>query len=191
MPPVAGSRHGCAALRGSDSADVAFALHHHANLDQCGFFGEQSAHAVGRCYHNYVHRILQFWSTRRTALLSVRWTISVCHRPSGPGSSVKETFRPAITTLASRNKLPAPSRRQDFSNSPSSMRLLSTATNTCMNDFLSLCRAADGNLPSAQKEMMSAKTAPIRLEQPMKGSLHGVPGLHHSKIDRLAVRALG
>jgi len=57
--------------------------------------------------------------------------------------------------------------------------------------LLSLRRAADGNLPSAQEEMMPAQTAPIRLEQPMKGSLHSVPGVYHSKIDRLTVRTLG
>ncbi len=71
------------------------------------------------------------------ALLSVRWTNSVRHRPAGPGSSLKEIFRPAKVKPASGNKLPAPSRRQDFSNSTLSMRLLSTATNTCINFSLS------------------------------------------------------
>ena len=37
---------------------------------------------------------------------------------------------------------------------------------------------------------MSAKAAPIGLEQPVKGSFHGVSGVHHSKIDRLAVGTL-
>jgi hypothetical protein len=59
-----------------------------------------------------------------------------------------------------------------------------------MNLLLSLSRAADGNLPSAQEEMLPAQTAPIGLEQPMKGSLHGIAGVYHSKIDRLAVRTL-
>jgi hypothetical protein len=38
--------------------------------------------------------------------------------------------------------------------------------------------------------MLSAKTAPVRLEQPMKGALHAVPGIHLSKVDRFAVGTL-
>jgi hypothetical protein len=52
------------------------------------------------------------------------------------------------------------------------------------------CSAADGNLPSAQEKMLPAKTASIRLEQPMKGPLHGVPGVYPPKIDRLTVGTL-
>ncbi len=39
--------------------------------------------------------------------------------------------------------------------------------------------------------MLPAKTAPKRLEQPMKSSLDGIPGVYHSKIDRLAVGTVG
>jgi hypothetical protein len=38
--------------------------------------------------------------------------------------------------------------------------------------------------------MMPAKPAPIRLDQPTKGLLDGVSGVHNSKIDRLAVGTL-
>ena len=38
--------------------------------------------------------------------------------------------------------------------------------------------------------MLPTETAPIGLEQPMKGSFHGVPGAYDSKIDRLAVGTL-
>ena len=38
--------------------------------------------------------------------------------------------------------------------------------------------------------MLSTKTATIRLKQPMKRPLDGVPGAYRSKIDRLAVGAL-
>jgi hypothetical protein len=37
---------------------------------------------------------------------------------------------------------------------------------------------------------MTAKSAPIGLDQPVQGSLDGVPGVYNSKIDRLAVRTL-
>ena len=146
---------------------------------------------------SHIHRMLQLWSTRRTALLNVRRTLSVCQRPSGPGARVKEIFRPAKAKPTSGNKSPERSVRQDFSNSPWSIRLLRTATKTCINCPLSphpyrrtSRRVADGNLPSAQEEMMTAKTAPIGLEQPMQGPLHGISGVYNSKINRLAVGTL-
>jgi hypothetical protein len=58
-----------------------------------------------------------------------------------------------------------------------------------MNYSLSL-RGANGNLPSAKEKMPPTQTTPVRLQEPMKGSLHGVPGVYRSKIDRLAVRTL-
>lgn len=146
----------------------------------------------------HIQRMLQLWSTRRTALLTVRWTFSVCQRPSGPGASFNERVRPANEKLQSGSISGEQSVRQDFSNSPWSIRLLSTATKTCISLSLSpaachrrtSCRATHRNLPSAQEEMVTAKSAPIGLDQPMQGSLHGVPGVYNSKIDRLAVRTL-
>jgi hypothetical protein len=59
--------------------------------------------------------------------------------------------------------------------------------------FLSVARTscrAHWNLPPAQEEVVTAQTAPIGLDQPVKGPLDGVSGIDHSKIDRLAVGAL-
>lgn len=48
-------------------------------------------------------------------------------------------------------------------------------------------RVLDGSLPSEQEEVTTAKRAPARFKEPVKGSLDTVPGAYASELDRLAV----
>jgi hypothetical protein len=48
--------------------------------------------------------------------------------------------------------------------------------------------APDGGLPPDQEKVAAAKTAPLGLNEPMKGSLDGVSHTHRSKLDGSAMR---
>ena len=48
---------------------------------------------------------------------------------------------------------------------------------------------SDGNLPSKQEKVVTAKRAPVGLKNPLEGRLHGISGAYASKIDGSAMRA--
>jgi hypothetical protein len=50
-----------------------------------------------------------------------------------------------------------------------------------------LCRTSDGNLPPEQKQVLAAKAAPVRLDEPLKSSLKPVSEAYSSKLYRSAV----
>ena len=53
-----------------------------------------------------------------------------------------------------------------------------------------LSSAADRSLPSEQKKVTSAQSAPVRQKNPMESLLDGVPDAYASNLDRSAMRTL-
>jgi hypothetical protein len=51
-----------------------------------------------------------------------------------------------------------------------------------------LRRSVDERVPSQQEEMMSAKTAPARLQKPQESPLDRIARAHRSEIDGPAMR---